>query len=328
MANRKRLTKDGFSRRAYDVENADPNSLNRRREVPDAEKYMTWDPEANVNYEKPDMQADWKEDASMRHPTLNIAMPGSKQANLALLRTAQTLAKKSSLAIKVANALFPDGTEDFIEKQATDLMDLPLRSLIDTVARINKYAAEEEEMVEEAMDDSEGADDAVEGDAAEEGDALGMDVAPAAPQSGGESWQQGGQPGENPPQQDPSAAVDLSAAGDIGSMSDVQPISLDGQDDFDMGTDAGEATDPFGAAASGEEEEMPEEDVNDGEQEMKLEAAIKASLTKTASKNDTAAKRGVKKIASAPRANVSSLDVENLSRLWKSDPDVSDHFSY
>ena len=338
MANRKRLTKDGFSRRAYDVENADPNSLNRVRHVPDAEEYMTWDPETHENHEKPDMRAEWKEDAEMRHPTLNVAMPGSKQANLALLRTAQTLAKKSSLAIKVAAALFPDGTDEFIEKQATDLMDLPLRSLVDTVARINKYAAEEAEMdAEEAEMDAEMGDGGV-----------GMEMLPDAPLPadmpiGGmqEDWQKGGEPGESPPAQVPSAAVDLSQAAEVSAMGEVPPMDLEapeapeaeeGGDDLDldleMAGDEDEEVDGLGAAAS--DEEADDVDVDGDDQEMKLEAAIKASHTKTASKStdSAAAKRGVKKIASAPRANGSALDVDSLSRLWKSDPDVSDHFSY
>jgi len=324
MANRKRLTKDGFSRRAYDVENADPNSLNRRREVPDAGKYMTWDPEANENHERPDMRLDWQEDAAMRHPSLNIAMPGSKQANLTLLRTAQTLAKKSSLAIKVAGALFPNGTDDFIEKQATDLMDLPLRSLVDTVARINKYAAEEAEM--DALEAEMGEEDPEEGFAP-----LGMD-------GGAEEWQKGGEPGENPPAQEPSAAVDLSHASEVAAVADVPAMDLGemaeegGEEDLDldleMAGDEDEEADGLGAAAVSDEEAGEDEDVQSDEKEMKIEAAIKASRTKTASRSVVAQKRGVKKIASAPRANGSTMDVENLSRLWKSDPDVSDHFSY
>lgn len=325
MANRKRLTKDGFSRRAYDVENADPNSLNRRREQPDADQYAPFDPEAVVNHEKPDMGHEWQGDKDMRHPTLNVAMPGSKQANLALLRTAQTLAKKSSLAIKVATALFPDGTDSFIEKQATDLMDLPLRSLIDTVARINKYAAEVGEMEAE-----------METPAPEMPEAE-------APAAGPEDWQLGGEPGENPPMQEPSAAVDLSAE-EVSSMEDVAPVDLaapeaeeaeeveESEDldlDLEMAEEGDAEQDGIGSAVS--DEEMADvEDLEDEDQKMKMEAAIKAAHSKTASKNvdNAAAKRGVKKIASAPRANGSAFDVDNLSRLWKSDPDVSDHFNY
>lgn len=335
MANRKRLTKDGFSRRAYDVENADPNSLNRVRNVPDAEQYMTWDPEANENHERPTTEL--PHDADLRHPTLNIAMPGSRQANLALLRTAQTLAKKSSLAIKVASALFPDGTEEFIEKQATDLMDLPLRSLVDTVARINKYAAEEAEM--EAMD--EDADQQEEADAGEaeavEADAeapmmMEPEAAPA-PAPAAESWQSGGEAGEAPVRYPgvPEAALLPEEMGDVAPMDLGSPdeggdLELDLEAAGEEGEE-GEDEDLFGAAM-GADKEVSNVNV-DGADEMKMEAAIKASHSKTASRNTTDEKRGVKKIASAPRSVLgSNLDVENLSRLWKSDPDVSDHFNY
>lgn len=329
MANRKRLTKDGFSRRASDVENADPNSLNRVRHVPDAEEYMTWDPEAHENHEKPDMRAEWKEDAEMRHPTLNVAMPGSKQANLALLRTAQTLAKKSSLSIKVATALFPDGTEEFIEKQATDLMDLPLRSLIDTVARINKYAAEMAEMDElEASAEAE----SMEAPVAEEV-AADAEMMPAAPMMGGqEEWQKGGEPGEAPADFGPPANMPESMA-EVPAMDLGAPEAEEGDDDLDLDLDmAGEGDDEMDGLGSAVSEDAADEDMDlDGEdQKMKMEAAIKAAHSKTASRNvdRNAEKRGVKKIASAPRANGSTMDVDNLSRLWKSDPDVSEHFNY
>jgi len=330
MANRKRLTKDGFSRRASDVENADPNSLNRVRPVPDAEQYMTWDPEANENHERPDMRDDWKMDKDMRHPTLNVAMPGSKQANLALLRTAQTLAKKSSLAIKVASALFPDGTDEFIEKQATDLMDLPLRSLIDTVARINKYAAE---VVE--MDELDSEEEAPEAEGMPEAMAPEM-AAPMAPVMGQEEWQKGGEPGEapadfGPPANMPEAMAEVPAM-DLEAPEAEEVEADEAGDDLDLDLDmAGEGDDEMDGLGSAVSEDAADDmDLDDSDKAMKMEAAIKDSLSKTASRNvnRAAEKRGVKKIASAPRANGSTMDVENLSRLWKSDPDVSEHFNY
>jgi hypothetical protein len=335
MANRKRLTKEGFSRRASDVENADPNSLNRVRHVPDAEEYMTWDPEANENHEKPDMRHDWQGDAAMRHETLNVAMPGrASQANLALLRTAQTLAKKSSLAIKVANALFPEGTEDFIEKQATDLMDLPLRSLIDTVARINKYAAEMEEMDELDIMDAEG-----DMGAADMGAAPAVEM-PAAK----EDWQKGGEDPMNAPadfgspaNMPPAEMSDVPKM-DLGAMAEEpaeeelaeEEESAEEGDELEFDMEDSEEDDAMGDVASGGDAAGAEDVDLDGEAGAKMAAAIKASHAKTASKVSAKSeeKRGVKKIASAPRANGSSFDVDSLSRLWKSDPDVSDHFNY
>jgi len=322
MANRKRLTKEGFSRRASDVENADPNSLNRVRHVPDAGQYMTWDPEAHENHEKPDMRLDWRGDAAMRHETLNVAMPGrASQANLALLRTAQTLAKKSSLAIKVANALFPEGTEEFIEKQATDLMDLPLRSLIDTVARINKYAAEMDEMDE--LD--EAADMGAAEMAAPAVDAVGVK----------EDWQIGGEaevmPDFGDPANMPPAEMSEVPAMELGEMAEEEPAAEGDSEEleFDMEDAEEDDADAMGDVASGGAAGAADVDL-DGEAARKMEVAIKASHSKTASKVSTKSeeKRGVRKIASAPRANGSSFDVDSLSRLWKSDPDVSDHFNY
>jgi len=332
MANRKRLTKDGFSRRAADVENADPNSLNRVRHVPDAEQYATWDPEAHENHEKPDMRHDWQGDKDLRHPTLNIAMPGGeRQANLALLRTAQTLAKKSSLAIKVASALFPEGTDTFIEKQATDLMDLPLRSLVDTVARINKYAAEMVEM--DSLEDMGPMGDEDEDGMPPMGGDMGMSPAAAG---GQEEWQRGG---ESEQMADFGEPANMPPAESVSSIGDVPPVSLDGEDvapeaedgeedldlDLDLGGDGGSEVDGIGGAVS----ETPEGEDEEEEDVPAVEKA--ANRTKTASKNNNALapKRGVKKIASAPRANgAGSLDVSDLSRLWKSDPDVSGHFNY
>jgi len=169
MSKRKRLTDKGLSKKALTYENTDPGSLNVQRYNPDMEKYLTWDPEAVVNFEQPDMRHDWKEDQTIRHPSLHVPMPSSRQAKLAALKTAQVLAKKSAMSIRIAKKLFPDGTDLFIEKQATDLMDLPLKSLEDTISRIAKY--EEEGRILKAMNEDEDEDEGTDEDGWEDEDA-------------------------------------------------------------------------------------------------------------------------------------------------------------
>ena len=185
MSTRNRLTQRKSAKK-YD--NVDMMSLNNPFEDPDIDKYDLDSP-THFN-ELPDMRSEWQKDPGAYDEETHFLMPlddvpswwgqGPKMASM-----------KAEACLKIAEAIFPDAVDDFVDAQAVDFMDLPDKVVLATLKRLAMY--QEEPLKVNALlgkTAAEGEDDASDEDVMQQLDAAlapsaegGQDMMPAAPMS-------------------------------------------------------------------------------------------------------------------------------------------------
>lgn len=189
MTSRNRLTRISKSAKKY--ENADVLSMNNAFEDPDHDKYSI---ETSDHFgELPDMRSEWKKDIGAYDEETNFLWPlddvpswwgqGPKMASM-----------KAEACLKIAEAMFPDAVDEFVDQQAADLMELPDRVVLATIKRMAMYeeeplrvdallgkrASEEGEVeYEEEQEPSAPASTQEDSEAAPESDSLVDDIAKA-----------------------------------------------------------------------------------------------------------------------------------------------------
>jgi hypothetical protein len=119
------------------LKKADPFTLGREKENPPVEKYTNGDPDswAETTYDKKHWEDDKREET-------NHAAESSVKASV---KVARELREKALKCVHIASALFPTASEETLEAQGFDLMELSDRSIEATLKRI----AEMEEVKED-----------------------------------------------------------------------------------------------------------------------------------------------------------------------------------
>jgi hypothetical protein len=252
MGNRIRLT-DRKSAKVYD--NVDPLSMNNPYEDPDAMHYDLQSKSTNNFEEDPDMRTEWKKDESAYDEEHNFLMPlddvpswwgsGPKMAM-----------KKAQACLKIAEYIYPDGTDEFVDAQASDFMELPDKAVLATLKRMAIYDREPTQ-VDAALEES------------------GDHQAITAPPKGGESEEEPKKeedteakkaPEEEAPAEEPKKEEDTEASMD----SDVEALFGGGMG----GESADEAPKKEDAAPKEEEDEAP----TDQDAESAIDREIQAAL--------------------------------------------------
>jgi len=136
MSRRERLTN---RKEAKKYDNVDIMSLNNPFEDPDPDKYELNSPDHFQ--ELPDMRTEWQKDPGAYDEETNFMMPlddvpswwgqGPKMASV-----------KAEACLKIAEAMFPDAVDDFVDAQAVELMELPDTVVAHTLKRIAMYKQE------------------------------------------------------------------------------------------------------------------------------------------------------------------------------------------
>lgn len=141
MSKRVRLTQRKKEAKAYD--NVDAMSLNNPFVDPDHEQY---DISGSSNWfdELPDMGTEWQKDIGAYDEESNFLMPlDDAPASLGSPKMAKKMANiKAKGCIKIAEALFPDGVDEFVDAQAADFMNLSDEVVVATLRRIADYTEE------------------------------------------------------------------------------------------------------------------------------------------------------------------------------------------
>ena len=156
-------------KRAKHYDNVDSYSMNNEFTDPDFDRYEV---KTSDNFgEDPDMGTDWRRDVEKGFDDESNFMLPLEQASPYNL-SPKLAARKASACIKIAQQLFPDGTDEFIDVQASDLMHLPSQVVAATLVRMSQYneepdkvaslktAEEEEAPAEEAPKDEAPAEEA------------------------------------------------------------------------------------------------------------------------------------------------------------------------
>lgn len=128
---------------------ADPYTLGRDKENPKVEKYMTGDPSTWA--EDPDMEHRWENEpreetghaAKGKADKEAPAWPKSAKENA--MRVAKELKAKAINCVRIAEAMFPKASEEFLENQGFDLMELSDRAIKATIERLESYEGESKE---------------------------------------------------------------------------------------------------------------------------------------------------------------------------------------
>lgn len=196
MSRRERLTQRSKEAKKYD--NVDPLSLNNPFEDPDPDQYELNSPDHFQ--EMPDMRAEWQKDVGAYDEETNFMMPlddvpswwgqGPKMASM-----------KAEACLKIAESIFPDAVEDFVDAQAVDLMELPDAAVLNTLKRLAFYK-EEELRVNALVGKQAGEEEMMEEDDEEKESMMtGMEEAPA------EEAPEATEAAEEMPEEDPIAAM-------------------------------------------------------------------------------------------------------------------------
>lgn len=218
---RQRLTQRDVTKTAKKYEDVDITSMNNPFEDPDPDKYDLATPDHFQ--ELPDMRSEWQKDPGAYDEETNFMMPlddtpswwgqGPKMASM-----------KAEACLKIAEAIFPDAVDEFVDAQAADFMEMPDNVVIATIRRLATYQEEPAKVAsllgkrayEEDMDEPE-IKEAAEGeetaDLSQELDALMAENASTAP---------AGEEGE--------ASTDTFSEGDTGT-DEVGEASFEGLDE-------------------------------------------------------------------------------------------------
>jgi hypothetical protein len=131
------------------LKKADPFTLGREKENPPVEKYTNGDPDswAETPYDKKHWEDDKREETN--HAAESDHNFGASVK--ASVKVARELREKALKCVHIASALFPTASEETLEAQGFDLMELSDRSIEATLKRI----AEMEEMKEDEAQEEE-----------------------------------------------------------------------------------------------------------------------------------------------------------------------------
>lgn len=131
MANRNKRSK------FYD--GVDSYSMGNAFTDPDPERYEVKTPD---NFgEDPDMDTDWRRDITHGFDEESNFLLPLEQASPYNL-SPKMAANKASACLKIAQQLFPEGTDEFVDVQAADLMHLPSQVVAATLVRMEQYNQE------------------------------------------------------------------------------------------------------------------------------------------------------------------------------------------
>lgn len=144
---------------------ADPYSMNQDHSQPSHEQYQAGDPSAwaeDVHPTLPDDEALGRNDVGHSNKASSTDYWDDDTSE----RTARSqkesardvyahLERKAFQCVKIADALLPGAPESLIEAQALDFMSLPDEAVVATAIRLAEEHAEEEEAKEEEADDED-----------------------------------------------------------------------------------------------------------------------------------------------------------------------------
>lgn len=226
---RQRLTQRDVTKTAKKYEDVDITSMNNPFEDPDPDKYDLATPDHFQ--ELPDMRSEWQKDPGAYDEETNFLMPlddtpswwgqGPKMASM-----------KAEACLKIAEAIFPDAVDEFVDAQAADLMEMPDNVVIATIRRLSTYQEEPAKVAsllgkrasEEDMPESETDDMAEEtDDLSQQLDALMAENSSTAP-----AMEEG------------AASMDTPPEGDMG-MDEMSDMGMDAMSDTGM-DEMGEAS--------------------------------------------------------------------------------------
>ena len=127
------------TKRARNYDNTDASSLNNPFADPDMDRYAIEAPDAF--FEEVQEGREWMDDVEKGYdPESHALLPLEKTAQA---KAARKMAyKKAAACIKVAEQMFPEATEEFINEQAADLYHLPNTVIASTLVRVATYQAE------------------------------------------------------------------------------------------------------------------------------------------------------------------------------------------
>lgn len=329
---------------------ADPNSLGRPdRKNPPIEKYETY--EFTENHPYPDLSNQWKKDKRFEtgHPA-----PSEQE----MKKEAAQIEKKAKLALKLAEALFPSASQESQLNYAANFMEMSNEALLETAKGFRapksleeEEAVEKEEVKVEAEPEADDLSDLLgEGEDKAEGDDVDdetvesvkkiVETANAATVESLAKFLV------------EKAGLTLAEEGEVEEGEGLEEVEEPGEGEVEEGEGLEEVTEESTeeeelldgglginlSPATSESESIPFDDL--GEMNMEEEDLL-ASLysedfvnsglkqAKTASrKTRPAPKKGVQSL-NAVRSNQKASkgpDFQSLSKLWKSDPDVSHYF--
>lgn len=333
---RQRLTQRDVTKTAKKYEDVDITSMNNPFDDPDPDKYDLSTPDHFQ--ELPDMRSEWQKDPGAYDEETNFLMPmddvpswwgqGPKMASM-----------KAEACLKIAEAIFPDAVDEFVDAQAADFMEMPDNVVIATIRRLATYQEEPTKVAsllgkrayeEDNMDEPEikEAAEGEEDDLSQQLDALMAENASPAPAMEGE---------ESPmamPSESDEGDMGMDEMSDMGDMG-MEEASFEGLEDLDDEETTTASINPSTEFGSFFEYDGNIEDVSFGNSVTASTEDLSSvfsddyvdagTLRKSASVKNSKASSNLK--LSEVMGQAVPRKAASLNSLWDTSPNVSESFN-